>query len=64
MCRDVSLKVAMAVLKMAHEQGLVENEKALKALEDSDEELAAFIVGHMYVPMYRPLVSLPVGVLE
>lgn len=63
-CRDVSLKVAMAVIKMAHEEGQVGNDKALKALEDSDEELAAFIREHMYEPSYKPLVHLDIGVLE
>ncbi|KAK9904347.1 hypothetical protein WJX75_009960 [Coccomyxa subellipsoidea] len=62
--RDVSLKVAMAVIKQAHEEGHVGSDKALKALETSDEELAAFIKEHMYEPVYKPLVSLPVGVLE
>lgn len=62
--RDISLKVAMAVMKMAHQQGILGNDKAVKALEGSDEELAGFIKEHMYVPAYRPLVSLPVGVLE
>lgn len=62
--RDVSLKVAMAVIKQAHEEGHVGSDKALKPLETSDEELAAFIKEHMYEPVYKPLVSLPVGVLE
>ncbi len=60
----MSLKVAMAVIKMAHEQELLGNGKAVEAVEESDEMLAAFIEEQMYVPKYRPLVSLPVGVLE
>ena len=63
-CRQISLKVAMAVIKMAHEAGHLGSDPARKALEDGDEELAAFIVDHMYYPDYKPLVSLPVGVLE
>lgn len=63
-CREISLKVAMAVIKMAHEHGHLGSDAARKALEESDEELAAFIVEHMYYPTYKPLVSLPVGVLE
>ena len=54
----------MAVIKMAHQEGHLGSDAARKALEDSDEELAAFIVEHMYHPTYKPLVSLPVGVLE
>lgn len=54
----------MAVIKMAHTHGHLGSDRAVKALEASDEELAAFIVEHMYCPDYKPLVSLPVGVLE
>ncbi len=60
----MSLKVAMAVIKMAHEEGHVGSDRALKALETSDEELAAFIKEHMYEPSYKPLVHLDIGVLE
>ena len=62
--RDISLKVAMAVIKMAHSEGHLGSAQAARALEASDEELAAFITEHMYKPDYLPLVSLPVGVLE
>jgi len=62
--REVSLKVAMAVIKQAHEEGHVFSDRALKVLEIGDEDLAAFIKEHMYEPVYKPLVSLPVGVLE
>lgn len=54
----------MAVIKQAHEEGHVRSDRALKALETGDEDLAAFIKEHMYEPVYKPLVSLPVGVLE
>ena len=63
-CRHISLKVAMAVIKMAHSEGHLGSAHAARALETSDEELAAFIIEHMYKPDYKPLVSLPVGVLE
>ena len=54
----------MAVIKMAHSEGHLGRAQAARALETSDEELAAFITEHMYKPDYLPLVSLPVGVLE
>ena len=64
MCRHVSTVVAMRVMKMAFSMGHLHNPAAQKAMEASDSELRAYVVEHMYEPVYKPLISLPVGVLE
>lgn len=51
----------MDVIKMAHEEGLLQNGKALAALQKGDEALSSWISCHMYKPVYTNLIHLPVG---
>lgn len=46
---------------MAHEEGLVQNDKALRALRKGDEGLSDWISCMMYKPVYQNLIHLPVG---
>ena len=63
-CRYVSMIVAKRVMRMAYEMGHLHSFAAKKALEISDEELELYVKDHMFEPIYKPLVNLPVGVQE
>ena len=54
----------MDVIKTAEEEGHLHNDAARKAMEQGDGELTDFVRENMYEPDYKPLVHLPVGVLE
>lgn len=56
--------VAKRVMRMAYDMGHLHSFAAKKAIEISDEELEAYVKDHMFEPVYKPLVNLPVGVQE
>lgn len=58
--RDISTKVASNVIKAAAKEGNLKNELAIKALEEGDEALAAFVRTNMYKPKYSKIVYKPV----
>lgn len=49
------------VIKMAYEEGLVRNDRAVQALKSGDEALSSWISCMMYKPVYQNLIHLPVG---
>ena len=60
-CRSISNRVSRDVIKMADEEGLVQNSKAKMAIKDGNEALASWISCMMYKPVYQNLIHLPVG---
>ncbi|CAM9795216.1 unnamed protein product [Pylaiella littoralis] len=78
--RTISLRVASAVMKQAHEEGVATWEKAIAAIEkdknafgydhdddasdDSQSPLDRYVLNNMYNPVYTPLAYVPRGVLE
>ena len=56
--------VAKRVMRMAYDMGHLHSFAAKKALEISDDELELYVKDHMFEPVYKPLVNLPVGVQE
>ena len=62
--RNISCRVAMAVITMAYEEGHLHNPKAVAALKAGDDELEDWVVDHQYLPEYRTMIELPRGVLE
>lgn len=61
--RQISLNVALEVMKCAAEEGHLRG-KALEKLNQSEAKLISFIQGSMFVPAYSSLIQLPIGVQE
>ena len=55
--RDVSLNVAVAVVKTAAAQNLVTSTRALSIDLTSESEIAKFLSRSMYDPVYVPLID-------
>lgn len=56
--REISVRVAVEVMKAAAEEGHLANTSALRALSaDGDAGLASFVRRQMYVPEYCSLVA-------
>jgi hypothetical protein len=62
--RRISRRVAIAVIKVAAEEGRLGNDECVDALEHGDEALENYIEYKMYDPAYKSLIRLPTGVLE
>jgi len=62
--RQVSMRVAAAVMRQAADDGTLRSERAAKALDAGGDALEAHITRRMYQPMYTPIVKLPRGVME
>ncbi|CAG9462641.1 unnamed protein product [Pedinophyceae sp. YPF-701] len=62
--REISMHVALAVVKQAAEEGLVENSKLLRKIGMGDAAALAYIKRSMYHPSYNNIVSLPAGIME
>lgn len=63
--RELSAYVAVKVMRRAHIEELVTDQKALRKLNTlSDDELLLWVKSKMYVPTYGPIVTLPPGINE
>lgn len=62
--REVSMRVAAAVMRQAAEDGTLRSESAARALDGGEGALEAHITRRQYVPEYTPIVKLPRGVME
>lgn len=62
--REISTQVAIAVMKMAKEEGLLKNPKAINAMKLGGGCLHSWVVCQMYKPKYTSLIHLPTGVGE
>lgn len=62
--RDISARVALAVILKAEAQGLLHNPKAQKELQSGQDALLKWIRRNMFFPKYTNLVELPIGVME
>lgn len=51
--REISVKIAAAVIKKAVEEGLAQQE----GIPDNDDDLAAWIQAQMWNPVYRPMIK-------
>jgi len=62
--REISTQVAAAVMRAADSEGRVGSAPARAALAAGATALEAHIKNRMYNPVYKPLIRLPVGVME
>ena len=62
--RNISACVAVDVIKAAAADGMVGSDGAAEHLSRGDDALKRWVKRHMYVPQYKSLVHMPVGVNE
>nr|AIT70139.1 malic enzyme [Scytosiphon dotyi] len=75
--RSISVRVAAAVMRQAHAEGMATRENAILAIErdvnafgddhdenESEASLERYVMNMMYFPVYTPLAYVPRGVLE
>ena len=61
LCRNISKRITMDVIKMAASEGRVQNRTVLRKLSQGDQELEDYIQAKMYTPNYDSLIYLPSG---